>query len=236
MAGGKSGLSARSDKGFIRLQLSWVLTKRLRHIESRILEVEIWKDSVFYDFLIGARMGQDLDPDEASKTALHYAEVLRELEDPSDRPNEDAITFLVESVMRKVCSAAFQRLKELGARLNMSEAMVDRTWHVVEHVFGAEDRYRLLGGRNMDLALLCTGFAVARVSDVYLTFNEIFGVYARLPCHTPEALGEVPLQGERTGDVVMFYNEVFLPAVKGFIAEEIGSVGCVLHGFSKTRC
>lgn len=176
-------------------------------------------------------MGQDLDLDEVSKTALHYAEVLREIEDATSRKNEDPIVSLVEAVMKKVNHAAFQRLKELGSHLHLADIIIDRAWHVVEHLFGAEDQYHLLGNRNVDVALLCTIFAVARVSDAHLTFNEIRTVYQQLALGTPEALAEIPLHHDRVGDLVAFYNEIYLPAAKTYIAEEIGSVGTFQRRF-----
>jgi hypothetical protein len=168
----------------------------------------------------------DVDPEEASKTALHYAEVLREIDDKTNNRSEDAVSYTIELIMRKASLATHQKLKELAPALNLSDVIVDRTWAVMEHLFNNEDQYQLLTNRGIDVALLCTIFAVARVSDIYLPFTEILNVYRGMPLHAPEALAGVPLPHGRTGDIVVFYNEVYLPNVKSYIAEEVGNVGC----------
>lgn len=106
--------------------LSWMLTKRLRQIEARILEVEIWKDPLFHDLLIATRSGNDVDSEEASKTALHYGEVLREMDDATNRNMNDPISYLVEVIMKKASLAGHQRLKEIGLHVNMTEVILDR--------------------------------------------------------------------------------------------------------------
>ncbi|KAI9023263.1 hypothetical protein DFJ74DRAFT_668307 [Hyaloraphidium curvatum] len=203
--------------------LPWMLTKRLRQLEARILEVEIWKDQVFHDFLVACRTGQDISMEEASRTALHYSEVMKEIDAGAAIKPDDLITHMTEIMMRKIGLAAFQKLKELGSTLNLSDVMVDRIWGVLDHLFAQEDQYQLFFQRNVDVVLLCTIFAVTRVSDVYLTFNEIRTVYQQLSFHIPEALADIPVAHGRNGDIVAFYNEVYLPIAKSFIAEEVGS-------------
>eukprot|EP00884_Botryococcus_braunii_P018471 jgi/Botrbrau1/5307/Bobra.0391s0021.4 len=82
----------------------------------------------------------------------------------------------------------------------------------------------LLYGRHLDQLLLCAIYGVCKVHQLkQVTFKDIIGQYKKQAQCKTDTFRSVPislspdLEIQQTGDVILFYNSVFIPATKQFV-------------------
>ena len=85
----------------------------------------------------------------------------------------------------------------------------------------------LFHGRHVDQIMLCAVYGVCKVSRAAPTFRDVVAAYRRAPHARPDVFRAVPLDPlptvgastphptpRRTGDIIQFYNTVFVPAAR----------------------
>ncbi|KAH7293871.1 hypothetical protein KP509_28G046300 [Ceratopteris richardii] len=132
---------------------------------------------------------------------------------------------IVTIFLQKALKLAAIRIKNLCESLDQTNIMVD-VYNVVEHVLFNETG--LLFKRHIDQILLCSTYGVCKVKKLNVTFKQILRHYQQNP-HDSYVYQTVffnlpsgrPLQNGRqgTGDIICFYNAIFVPALKELLMQ-----------------
>lgn len=131
----------------------------------------------------------------------------------------------------KILKLAAIRIRNLCERLRHVE-QTERVYNIFKQIL--DQQTSLFFNRHIDQIILCSLYGVAKVSQLTLTFKEIVSNYKREQQCKPEVFRRVFVGstnrngalGSRHVDIIVFYNEVFVPAVKPFLVALIPSVAC----------
>ena len=145
---------------------------------------------------------------------------------------------VVSAFLGKMLKLAALRLRDLASRLDLGAAgqgLLAQAFTATRHA--AVEHTWLLYGRRLDQAALCALYGVLRANQVEGgTFKAILQAYREQPHARADTFRAVSMAGradsgreagERapTGDVIAFYNQIFLPAVKpALLGLAVGSV------------
>ena len=126
----------------------------------------------------------------------------------------------IEMMTRKVLSLLFRRLSALCTRLSIPRSVMEQCWETLTHIL--VHARELLWGRHLDVILIATVYGVARVNSLTLyTFKVIIEQYRAQPQASSRVYKSVMLD-EGTGakgDVIGFYNKVFIAVLKPFLLD-----------------
>ncbi|CAH2053914.1 unnamed protein product [Thlaspi arvense] len=127
----------------------------------------------------------------------------------------------------KINKLAAVRINGMVERLQLSQQIRESVYCLFQHVLA--QRTSLLFNRHIDQIILCCFYGVAKISQMSLTFREIIYNYRKQPQCKPLVFRSVfvdSVQCRRQGrvgpdhvDIITFYNEVFIPAVKPLLVE-----------------
>lgn len=127
----------------------------------------------------------------------------------------------------KINKLAAVRINGMVERLQLSQQIRESVYCFFQHVLA--QRTSLLFSRHIDQIILCCFYGVAKISQMSLTFREIIYNYRKQPQCKPLVFRSVyvdALQCRRQGrigpdhvDIITFYNEIFIPAVKPLLVE-----------------
>ena len=129
-----------------------------------------------------------------------------------------AVSYFFE---RKVLKLAVIRLAVLCERLRLPN-LIQPVDTVIKHAL-----YKctsLFYNRHLDQIILSTIYGVCKVKQVSVTFRDIIYQYRKLPQQRQEIFRSVVLEQtnpglkvSRKGDIIEFYNKVFIPSMKTFL-------------------
>ncbi|KAJ3701533.1 hypothetical protein LUZ61_005238 [Rhynchospora tenuis] len=133
------------------------------------------------------------------------------------------------------CKVFFSKILKLGAirirslceRLRQPQQILDRVYGLFQQII--DKQTHLFFNRHVDQIILCCFYGVAKVSRLNLTFKEIVSSYKKEPQCKPEVFRNVFVGSSnmRIGichvDIITFYNEVFVPAVKPLLVGMVPS-------------
>ncbi|KAL3130799.1 hypothetical protein ABBQ38_000136 [Trebouxia sp. C0009 RCD-2024] len=131
---------------------------------------------------------------------------------------------ILQDFLRKVLRLAANRLHDLCGRLDLQDASREeietQVYHLVQHVIFQHTF--LLYNRHLDQIMLSAIYGVCKVAQLkQISFKQIINHYRRQPQAKSDIFrtvvlkqSEPELQVLQTGDVIAFYNSVFVPAVK----------------------
>ncbi|KAK9815768.1 hypothetical protein WJX72_009183 [[Myrmecia] bisecta] len=134
---------------------------------------------------------------------------------------------ILSEFLRKVLKLSEMRLRDLCGRINFAPLEADdiltQVYTIVEHV--VYEHTSLLYNRHLDQVLLCAMYGVCKVNQLsQVSFKEIIQHYRRQPQAKSDIFrtviihqSEPDLQVQKTGDVIEFYNAVFIPTIKAFL-------------------
>jgi retinoblastoma-like protein 1 len=147
------------------------------------------------------------------------------------RPNPHAggETFADTSIkvfFQKVSKLAAVRIQFLCGRLQQSQQVADHVLHALNHALNHETG--LFFNRHIDQVILCCLYGICKVSKANVAFRDIIYHYRKQPQCKPYVFRNVLLDAAvnknvgkvgqaRTGDIIKFYNEVFVPSTKSFL-------------------
>ncbi|XP_010520082.1 PREDICTED: retinoblastoma-related protein 1-like isoform X2 [Tarenaya hassleriana] len=133
----------------------------------------------------------------------------------------------------KINKLAAVRINGMIERLQLSQQMRESVYCLFQRVLSQQTS--LFFNRHIDQIILCCFYGMAKISQMSLTFREIIYNYRKQPQCKPQVFRSVFVdsrQGRRPGrvggsdhvDIITFYNEVFIPAVKPLLVE-LGPAG-----------
>lgn len=128
----------------------------------------------------------------------------------------------------KVMRLSARRLADLCERLSLPAALTQQSYALVEHAL--YEHTSLLYNRHLDQVLLCAVYGACKVNkDTLLKgrtvpFREIIYQYEKQPQCREEVFWTViltqtdpELEVKQQGDIIEFYNKVFVPEIKAFL-------------------
>ncbi|KAJ0587781.1 putative transcription repressor RB family [Helianthus annuus] len=149
-------------------------------------------------------------------------------ETPAGRGETCAEETSVNLFFSEIVNLAAARINGMVERLELPQEIRERVYSLFQQILS--HRTRLLFNRHIDQIVLCCFYGIAKVSQLSLTFKEIIHGYRKQPNYVSQVIRHVyvddtrsSLSNVKTGqnhvDIIMFYNEVFLPAVKPLLLE-----------------
>lgn len=131
----------------------------------------------------------------------------------------------IDIFFRKVLQVAAHRIRILCEGLHQPSAVQEQVLQVVAHI--VKNETALFFQRHMDQILLCSLYGVCKVSrsESPLTFKDILSQYRKAPLWgKPDTFRKVLIDTTKaevpeTGDIIRFYNEVFVPSIKAFLLQ-----------------
>ncbi|KAI8514038.1 Retinoblastoma-associated protein [Branchiostoma belcheri] len=115
----------------------------------------------------------------------------------------------------KVCKLAYMRLQSLCKLLCVSAEMEHRIWTALE--FCLLHRPELLKNRHLDQIVMCSVYAICKVSGCDTKFKSIVAAYKNLPTASQTVYKEAWISGEEYDSIIGFYNRVYMQTLKNYI-------------------
>ncbi|KAF5442870.1 hypothetical protein F2P56_035485 [Juglans regia] len=132
----------------------------------------------------------------------------------------------------KITKLAAVRINGMVERLQLSQQIRENVYCLFQQILS--QRTPLFFNRHIDQIVLCCFYGVAKISQLTLTFKEIIHNYRKQPQCKPQVFRSVFVDwssARRNGrmsqehvDIITFYNEIFIPAVKPLLVE-LGPAG-----------
>ncbi|KAM3685776.1 hypothetical protein ACJW31_11G144100 [Castanea mollissima] len=132
----------------------------------------------------------------------------------------------------KITKLAAVRINGMVERLQQSQQIRENVYCLFQQILS--QRTSLFFNHHIDQIILCCFYGVAKISQLNLTFREIIYNYRKQPQCKPQVFRSVFVdwssarRNGKTGpdhvDIITFYNEIFIPAVKPLLVE-LGPAG-----------
>ncbi|KAJ9702224.1 hypothetical protein PVL29_004118 [Vitis rotundifolia] len=127
----------------------------------------------------------------------------------------------------KIIKLAAVRINGMVERLQLSQQMRENVYCLFQQILNR--RTSLFFNRHIDQIILCCFYGLAKISQMNLTFREIIHNYRKQPQCKPQIFRSVFVDwssarrngktGKEHVDIITFYNEIFIPAVKPLLME-----------------
>ncbi|GMN55572.1 hypothetical protein TIFTF001_024684 [Ficus carica] len=127
----------------------------------------------------------------------------------------------------KIVKLAAVRINGMVERLQLSQQIRENVYCLFQQILS--QRTSLFFNRHIDQIILCCFYGVAKISQLSLTFKEIIYNYRKQPQCKPQVFRSVFVDCSSTRrngrlaqdhvDIITFYNEIFIPAVKPLLVE-----------------
>eukprot|EP00158_Paraphelidium_tribonemae_P007428 Partr_v1_DN28239_c0_g1_i2_m75934 putative Retinoblastoma-like len=209
--------------------LNWNLVKRLKEIEERILECEIWKsEEPLYRFMANEESRLSADGSISSpRKALNYVtqtpnyvqgrEFTANIASVSQPQNNTAPASSLEIFFRKLYRLLYSRLVNLSQALQIPTTTVEHIWGVVVEALLVERENRVFYKRHIDQVIICTIYGVGRYQKLDMKITDIILHYQRQPQSNRDLTSDVQLNDGRTGSLIDYYNQDYIPNMKALI-------------------
>lgn len=183
------------------------LPKRVeKHIEKseyRLIESVIWEPS---SPLVSALRARD-------------ESILENPEDTKPCTTRGVPEVALAILYKKILFIAGERIDALASLLGLDK-VVEQIWDVTK--YAVVEKWTLLVGRHLDQIILCCIYGIARVFRIPIKFKDITLQYRMLDhvndpsfqCMIPGVYRDMCINEEERGDIIKFYNEIFIPAMK----------------------
>jgi len=121
---------------------------------------------------------------------------------------------------RRVLSQAAHRILELSEHLGLSDIVREEIWSAMKHALS--EQTELMINRHLDQVILCTVYSVCKLNRLkQLSFKTINDRYSELYNEdNAKVLRFVRLDGDTTGDIIKFYNQVYIQLMKQYLTQE----------------
>lgn len=141
-----------------------------------------------------------------------------------DAPEDQAhLKFSHERFFKRLLEVSAEHVEELAAVLKIeSEVVREKVWDATKLCLSSE--IDLLVDRHLDHIIMCGVYAVAKMEQsknqesASYTFNQIISCYLQLGYkkgrNSARLFQNVKLDDGKTGDIIEFYNAVYVPRMK----------------------
>lgn len=204
--------------------LSWILVRRLKEIEERILESQAWQEiDPLYHLMSETASNQASVNVENPRVSYHEiivpfvpSEATSEYVTGGIRPKPR--TGALEMFLQKLYRLIRIRLASLIKTLKLSEELHRKAWDVIVTLIEKEPETLLLHKRHVDVIIMCSVYGLCKILNVDITFKGIIDGYRSQPQCMHETYRKIRVdEKEEPVDIIQFYNRVFLPKSKVII-------------------
>lgn len=152
--------------------------------------------------------------------------------------DETCAEIVIGVFFQKVLKLAANRIRSLCERLQLSTQVMEHVYSILKQILHSGTT--VFFHRHIDQLILCSIYGVCKVSRVNVTFRDIIFHYRKQPQCKPNVFRNVfidfpsarrtgkPGGGQETGDIIKFYNEVFVPTAKVFLLQISANGTCSL--------
>ncbi|XP_024532966.1 retinoblastoma-related protein isoform X1 [Selaginella moellendorffii] len=153
------------------------------------------------------------------RNLFHLQSVFASPQKPNPHASGETCAEAVMNVFfQKVLKLAASRIKVLCERLSQPSHVVEQIFQVFEY---ALNRTTIFFNRHIDQIILCSMYGVCKVMKLNVTFRDIIFQYRKQPQSRNHVFRNVYLEQRRgrtdMGDIIKFYNEIYVPATKAFL-------------------
>ncbi|KAF6134022.1 hypothetical protein GIB67_038313 [Kingdonia uniflora] len=138
--------------------------------------------------------------------------------------------------LSKIIKLAAVRINGLVETVQLSQEVRDKVYCLFQQVL--RQRTSLFFNRHIDQNILCSLYGVSKISKLNLTFKEIIHHYRKQPHCKPQVFRSVFVDwsltprrsksGQEHVDIIVYYNEFFIPSVKPLLVD-LGSVVTIVN-------
>lgn len=224
--------------------LNSTLKRHFRNVEEKLLDCLVWRSGSVLFSKIENNKDTIPQPHPGSETPLHKKRSRmfsvysndNHNDQHNQQPKSTGSIAAVQFFFRKIYRLASQRITDLCTEFNLRGSSQNRTisqdimrqilnlvWHVLS------EKNRLLLDRHVDHIIMCSMYAVCnKVNQMsWVSFREITQNYRTnientrtiSSAEVGKILLEVTIDSDKIGDLVKFYNNVFIPSLKDFILQ-----------------
>ncbi|XP_062521677.1 retinoblastoma-like protein 1 isoform X2 [Corticium candelabrum] len=129
--------------------------------------------------------------------------------------DEHAKSSVLEYFYRKVHQLTYCRLQLMCSSLDIEASLREKIWTLMKFVVTCLPS--LVKNRCIDQILLCSVYGMCKVTNQELQFKHIVTRYRQLPSASAEIYRHVFIQSGEYSSVIVFYNVVFMPALKAVL-------------------
>eukprot|EP00817_Percolomonadidae_sp_ATCC50343_P005472 CAMPEP_0117424010 /NCGR_PEP_ID=MMETSP0758-20121206/4518_1 /TAXON_ID=63605 /ORGANISM="Percolomonas cosmopolitus, Strain AE-1 (ATCC 50343)" /LENGTH=664 /DNA_ID=CAMNT_0005207539 /DNA_START=677 /DNA_END=2668 /DNA_ORIENTATION=+ len=213
---------------FVIINSRWMTSpfkRRLSYLENACLEKGAWQDKTSELWLKESKDPSDrtyqpgfMTPKQEKRKRSYNANTSVE--------KKPSLNFFFHKVSRMVS----RRVYDLCSYFNViSKEQSQKIFNLVIHLL--HEKRHLMRGRHIDHLIMCSMYVICnKVAQLAITFSDIIHHY-RYICATGRHLTQNVIDdtlfkvkiytGKEEGDIVSFYNEVFIQDVKTFVFENL---------------
>eukprot|EP01125_Pyxidicula_operculata_P008830 TRINITY_DN2926_c1_g2_i2.p1 TRINITY_DN2926_c1_g2~~TRINITY_DN2926_c1_g2_i2.p1 ORF type:complete len:1371 (-),score=385.78 TRINITY_DN2926_c1_g2_i2:338-4450(-) len=134
----------------------------------------------------------------------------------------------LSNFLRKVTHLAMLRIHELYRDLALTTTESSAPTTIPQNVIRQVElmfinvlifKTHLFQNRHIDQFIMCILYGLCKINKVEITFKQIIEKYLNQPQATSQIFRTVRLQGAKFGDVIKFYNTVFLNDLESMLLE-----------------
>lgn len=166
--------------------------KHFRDLEQRVITMDGWEESGPIGQVI-ARMG---------------SEAVAELSHPS-----------FGQFFKKVLSYSANRITEICTAISLSASIQEEIWNSFKYFLSEKTEFLI--SRHLDHIILCSIYGVCKSNRADVTFKSLFDQHNLLYQADPQLFIKVKLLDNRTGDLIKFYNEVYIQTMKDYLNKKV---------------
>jgi hypothetical protein len=135
---------------------------------------------------------------------------------------------------RRVLAYCALRIYDLGNMLNISEEVREDIWAVMKN--GLSEETELFINREMDQIIICTIYGVCKAKGLNVTFNNLISKYTEFYNDNGRLFRCVRLEGSTTGDIIRFYNDIFVKYMKNYLMSLTSKTGNIARNDPRIPC
>ncbi|KAJ8330792.1 Retinoblastoma-associated protein [Batrachochytrium dendrobatidis] len=217
------------------------LVKRLKQIEERLLETDIWSSTEFRNWFIystgtstfskasniASPCRASTSPPILSELCMLYSDIM-----PDDvvhdlfkgMPQSMSFQYIqiqlkpFQVIFGKILKLAYTRFVQLTKAMRLQTHIVNMAWRLFDALICNETHLQLLLNRHLDTIMITCIFTYCRFENTPVTFRELLESYNLQPQFMDSVFTQVYMEGEERGcDIVKFYNKVFVPCIKSLL-------------------
>jgi hypothetical protein len=126
---------------------------------------------------------------------------------------------------RKVLAYSALRIFDLANLLNLTEDVREEIWSIMKNALSEETN--LFINREMDQVIICTMYGVCKAKNLNVTFNNLITKYTEYYNDNGRIFRNVRLENSSNGDIIRFYNEVYVKYMKNYLMALTNKSGSV---------
>lgn len=193
--------------------------KFLVKIEEISVECICWQDASVVDYL--EKSLADIDSLAAGADNSPFRPL-----DLYDKNVLDSVPYSIIVFFRKLLRIASEKVRDFCSRMQVSNVFEELVLVTVNYALTRH--FHLLVNRHVDVIVMCSLYAVSKVAQEHLKFNDIAAFYRQIfqrkgnhLFDIEENLCRVYLEENSYGDIIEFYNRNFIKHFRSFLLEYV---------------